>query len=376
MKIAMLGTRGIPARYGGIETHLEELSSRLVLQGHQVIVYCRRPYSDCNQKFYKGVRLIHLPTIRNKYLDNIVHTFLSTLDVLKRKVDLVHFHGIGPSILVFIPRLFGIKTILTVHSLDWRHKKWGRLARLFLKTAEFIGVRLSHTVIVVPEELKAYVEEKHGRSAEYIPNGIKTPIERKPEFLRERGLREGNYVLTVGRIIPGKGIEYLLEAAKRFNIEMKVVVVGGSSYTEDYFQSLKKRANGNVLFLGKVYGRALEELYSNAYLYVTASETEGMSISLLEAMSYGRCVVASNIEANQKILKDSGFYFYNKDPLDLAQLLKVLAQDKDLVNTFGLKARQNLNGLYDWDKIALRTKKVYSSFGPRQEDKRLKPVLS
>ncbi|TAN59219.1 glycosyltransferase, partial [bacterium] len=324
MKIAIVGSRGIPAVYGGIERHIEELSSRLVRAGQDVTVYCRDYYTPENCHYYQGVKIRRLPALKTKHLDNIAHTFLSTIDAILAGADIIHYHGIGPALLTLIPVLCGVKTVVTIHSLDWKRKKWGRIAGLFLKTGEFCAALFAHRVIVVSETLKEYFIRKHRRKAFYIPNGINAPLPKTPDLIKDYGLNKDNYILSVGRLVPEKRFEVLIRAFQETVSDKKLVIVGGSGNTDDYMDFLKKIGGHRVLFTGYQNGEILRELYSNAYLFVLPSELEGLPIALLEAMSYGKTALASDIPENREVMGDFGFTFRTNDTKNLAEKLKIL----------------------------------------------------
>lgn len=361
MKIAMLGSRGIPAIYGGVERHIEEISSRLVEQGHEVIVYCRNYYTPQEYRDYKGIIIKRLPTIKTKHMDNIFHTFLATLFALFRRVDIIHYHGIGPSLLMFIPFLFGFKIVVTIHSLNWNYKKWKRPAKLCLKIGEFFAAIFAHRLIVVSRTIEKYVEQKYRRKAYYIPNGINKPEPKEPNIIRRYCLDKNNYILSVGRLVPEKGYEYLLHAFRKVKTDKKLVIVGDSGNTDSYADYLKKIADNRVLFLGYQNGEILQELYSNAYIFVLPSEEEGLSIALLEAMSYKNRILVSDIPANKELVTESGFMFKNKDADDLAAKLQIWIDNKNLVKNGDKVLQDYVLSNYQWGEITSQTQEVYKS---------------
>ncbi len=359
MKIAMIGTRGIPSRFGGVEKHTEEVAVRLVAMGNEVSVYCRAYYTSGKLSSFKGVRLIRLPTIRTKHLDNIVHTFLSTIDALRKKPDIIHYHGIGPSLLTFLPYLFGIKVVVTIHSMDWQLKKWGSFASFFLKAGEGMAVRFADRIIVVSKQLEEYIRGKYERKVSYIPNGVEKPVMIPPDLIKKYGLGKENFILCVGRLVPGKGIEYLLKAFKQVNTDKKLVITGDSGNTDSYLRYLKKISPKNVLFLGYQYDRMLQELYSNAYLYILPSEAEGLSISLLEALSYRRAVLVSDIPSNREVLNGFGFTFKNKNTADLLEKLRRLLIDKKAAFKNTYQARHYIHENYNWELVTNDIQSIY-----------------
>jgi glycosyltransferase involved in cell wall biosynthesis len=360
MKIAVIGSRGIPVVYSGIERSLEEICPRLVSLGHEVAVYCRRYFKGLPAS-YQGVKLRKLPSVNTKHLDTLTHVCLSTLDVLFRKADIVHFHALGPSVFSFLPRLCGKKTVVTVHGLDWQRAKWGPIARLCLKEAEHTSAWFPNKTVVVAEPLKRYYEKNYGIEVAFIPNGVNIPEPRSPQRIGEYGLAGSDYILFLARLVPEKGCHHLIEAFSRLDTRLKLVVAGGSAHTDRYVEGLKAQATRNVIFTGRVEGLLLEELYSNAYLYVLPSEVEGFPISLLEAMSYGRCVVVSDIPENTAVIQDNGVSFPQGNVVALAQTLQGLLSQPDLVGMYGNRAKQHVMEHYSWERIVRLIEQTYAS---------------
>ena len=378
MKIYFIGQKGIPAIYGGVERHVEELATRLVKEGNEVFVYVRNHYTPKDLKEYKGVKLIHLPSIKTKHLDAITHTLLASLDVLRREADIIHYHAIGPSSLLWIPKLFKrqAKVISTFHSDDRKHKKWGYLARKFLGLGAYIAVKWPHKTIAVSK----YQSRVHGQEfkgeLEYIPNGVPAFEKVSPQLITEKwGLVGNDYILAVSRLIKHKGLHYLIRAYSILkNVDKKLVIVGEANYTDNYVQYLKNLAgdNKNIIFTGNQTGQTLAELYSNAYLFVQPSEAEGLSIALLEAMSYGQAVLCSDIEPNKEAVGDLALTFRNKSITDLSQKLRYLLNQPEIVAEMGLQLQVRARVEYNWDHITKRTIVFYESL---QKDLQLEKVM-
>lgn len=359
MKIAMLGTKGIPATWGGIERHVEEISTRLAAKGHDVTVYCRPYYTTTDETVYKGVRLKKLPTIASKNFDAIVHTYLATLHLIFEDYDVVHYHAIGPATLAALARLAGKNSVVTVHGLDWQREKWGRKARLFLKFGEWASVLFPYRTITVSKFLKGYLEEKYRRPVTYIPSAVTDPVIRKPDKIREYGIGERDYILFVARLVPEKGCHYLLDAYERLKPDMKLVIAGGSSHSDDYVAELQKHASDKVIFTGYVYGEALQELYSNAYCYVHPSTIEGLPVTLLEAVAYGNCVIASDIPANTEVVEDTGVIFESMDVDDLCEGLKMVLANPAMARELGERAKAHGVAEYNYDSVTDKTERLY-----------------
>lgn len=361
MKIAMLGTKGIPATWGGIERHVEEISIRLAAMGHDVTVYCRPYYTLTEDEYYKGVRLKKLPTLPSKNFDAIVHTFLATMHIMLEDYDIIHYHAIGPSTLALLARLAGKNTVVTVHGLDWQREKWGNKAKLFLKVGERASVYFPYRTIAVSKFLKSYLEEKYHRPVIYIPNAVTDPIFYKPNKILKYGLKGKDYILFVARLVPEKGCHYLIDAYKRLKPDMKLVIAGGSSHSDTYVTELHKHESDKIIFTGYVYGEELHELYSNAYCYVHPSTIEGLPITLLEAVAYGNCAIASDIPANVEVIRDSGITFRSQDVDDLYAALSKVISDPVKAKELGERARVLGGTEYNYDKIAEKTEKLYQS---------------
>lgn len=367
----MIGSRGIPAVYGGIERHIEELSWRLVQAGQDVTVYCRDYYTPGGIRYYQGIKIRRLPALKTKHLDNIAHTFLSTIDALLTGADIIHYHGIGPALLTLIPVLRGVKTVVTIHSLDWKRKKWGKIARLFLKAGELCAVLFAHRLIVVSETLKEYLNQRHKRKAFYIPNGISAPLPKEPDMIKAYGLSKDNYILSVGRLVPEKRFEVLIRAFQNIDTDKRLVIVGGSGNTGDYMDYLKKIGGQRVLFAGYQNGEILRELYSNACLFVLPSEVEGLPIALLEAMSYGKTALVSDIPENKEVMGDFGFTFRTNDTDDLAGKLRNLSGRNNLFKENKAQSEYIL-GKYQWERIAGETGNLYKGLFSREKEHLLK----
>jgi len=361
MKIAILGTKGIPATWGGIERHVEELATRFVQMGHEVTVYCRPYYTSIDDEFYKGIHLKKLPTIKSKNYDAITHTFLATLHLLFKDYDIVHYHAIGPATMACLPRLVGKKTVATVHGLDWQREKWGRRARTYLKFGERAAVRFPHSTIAVSRFLKDYLENKYHRPVNYIPSAVSDPVFLPPNIIRKYGLEGNDYFLFVARLVPEKGCHYLIDAFNRLDTNKKLVIAGGSSHSDDYVKKLKASAGERVIFTGYIYGDELHELYTNAYAYVQPSTIEGLPITLLEAVAYGRCIIASDIPPNLEVVKDNGIIFESKNVDDLHRALQSALDDPNRVIDLGKQAQAMGVEEYSYDSIAAKTMKLYEA---------------
>ena len=365
MKIYFIGQKGIPAVGGGVENYVDNLAVRLAQHGHDVFVYTRWKYSDRRSKIYKGVNLINLPSLSTKNLDAISHTFLATLHLLFQKVDIIHYHSIGPSSLLWLPKIFKRSTLIvaTFQSQCYFHQKWSHFAQIYLRLGEYILCTFADTIIVPSKILQKRCLHLYGKQAVCIPNGVTiTPAPKIfDSSLTKWNLKNNAYILAVSRLIRHKGIHYLIKAYQATDTDKKLVIVGDGSYTDAYVRDLKKLAkdNKNIIFTGNQFGSNLRNLYSNAYAFVQSSESEGFSIALLEAMSYGLPIIASDIKENQEVLGRAAFFFKNKQTFDLVKVLHYVLSHPTQAHNQGQKALQLVKKKYDWDKLVNEIEEIY-----------------
>lgn len=363
MKIAMIGQKGIPSRAGGVEIHVEELAAGLAEAGVQVDVYCRRYYCRNRVKMHRGIRLYYIPTISTKHLDAIIYTFLATVIALFRGYDIFHYHACGPSSLCWLPRLFGKKVVCTTHGLDWKRAKWGTFGQDYLKFGEKVISKCANEIVVLNEPMQNYFQETYQRETHVIPNGVEKPVLLEAEIIKEKwGLEKNSYILFLGRLVPEKGVHYLIDAYKQSSREKKLVIAGGSSHSDDYVERLAAMSidDDNIIMTGFVSGQTLEELYSNAFIYVLPSDVEGLPISLLEAMSYQRCCLISDIKENTNTAQGRCFEFLHGNVASLVEQIKMLlTMDQTLVDHKGKLGAEYVLETYRWETIADQTLSVY-----------------
>lgn len=363
MKIYFIGQKGIPARQGGVEKHVEELASQLVKNGDEVFVYTRPNYTDKNLKKYRGVNLISLPSIPTKHLDAISHTLFACFHVWRQNADIIHFQSIGPSFLIWLMRILKPKTpiIATFHCRDYFHKKWHRFARLCLHLGEWIACKMAHKIITVSRELTRYTQKHYKRKGVYIPNGVNAGKKRAPKLIKQWDLKEKNYILAVSRLVGHKGLECLINAYKQLKTDKKLVITGGASHSyayADYLHNLA-RENRNIIFAGEQTGACLEELFTNAAIFVQPSENEGLSIALLEALKYGLPTITSDIPANKEVLDNKGLTFKNKNANDLRVKLEFLLKHPLQAQKMSKLGKKIVAEKYDWQNIGAATRKLY-----------------
>ncbi len=360
MKIAMFGIKGIPVP-AGAENVAEQIGSRLVARGHQVTIYVRPHYTPTNLKEYKGIRLIHLPSIPTKNFDAIIHGFLACLATIASDVDVIHIHSTGNSIFALLPRFFGKKTIVQSHGLDWQRAKWGKFAKLYLRLTDFTTIYFPTAATAVSKKMVEHYGKIASRPVTYIGNGIEHKNPRPANLIHELGLKKDNYILFAARFVPEKGAHHLIEAFKKIKTDKKLVMAGDGAYGDPYAEKLKKNACGNIIFPGFVQGNLFEELLSNAYLYVLPSDIEGLSTGLLEAMCYGNCVLVSDIEENLEAIAGNGVSFQAGSPEELQRHLAILLENSQLVQEFRKKASIYMKTHFDWDATTDQIEHLYMS---------------
>ena len=358
----MVGSKGIPAVHGGIERHVEEISRRLVRRGHQVDVFTRE-HHPVRLQAVEGVRLRRRPSFGTKHLDTASHTALCTLEArFSRRYDILHLHGIGPAL--FLGWAGRLPTVFTYHAQDWRQRKWGRLARWFLRRGEATGVRRAGAVIAVSQLLRDYVQSTYGRSAHYIPNGASCNEVVGHAALARWNLRPREYLLFVGRILADRGLGTLLEAFAALATTQRLVIVGEVQISPLEFAALQQRADDRVVFTGFQSGEDLQQLYAHASLCVHPSEVEGLPIAVLEGMAQGRAVVVSDIAENLEAVGSAGISFPVGNPDALRQTLAALLAHPERLEELGRRARQRALTSYNWDDIAAATEAVYVGLVP------------
>lgn len=368
-KIAMIGHKRIPSREGGVEIVVDEISHRLVEQGYRVDAYNRsgyhvsgKEYDEKRGKLYKGVRLITIPTFKNKKLNAIVYSFLATLRAVFGRYDVIHYHAEGPCIMLWIPKLFGIRVIATIHGLDWQRSKWGNFASKILKTGEMVAAKYADEVIVLSKNVQEYFLDVYQRKTIYVPNGVNKPEKPEPSIIREKyGLHGDDYVLFVARIVPEKGLHYLIRAFYGVDTNKKLVIAGGSSHSPEYRDKIRAMAakDDRIILTGFVQGQELEELYSNACIFVLPSDVEGMAISLLEAMSYGNCCLVSDIDENVEVTLENAETFKCGNVEDLKKKLVFLLESEEVRGEYKKQSTDYICNKYSWDKVVKQTIRLY-----------------
>ena len=365
LNIAMFGHKHVLSREGGIEIVVKELATRMANQGYNVTCYDRNTHHVSGEEIdqrseYHNIKIIPVWTIEKKGLAAMTSSLSAAWKATWGKYDVVHIHAEGPAAMSWLPKIRHKRVIVTVHGLDWARAKWGGFATRYIKWGEKQAVKHADEIIVLSQGVQDYFEETYGRKTVYIPNGVNKPeIREACEIRKLWGLEKNSYVLFLGRIVPEKGLLYLIEAWKNIRTDKKLVIAGGSSDTEAFMNELKAAAGDDVIFTGFQQGRILEELYSNAYIYTLPSDLEGMPLSLLEAMSYGNCCLVSDIAECEEVVEDKAVVFKHSNVEELRNKLQALLDDPETVRQYQNEASDFICQKYNWDNIVERTLKLY-----------------
>ena len=371
MKIAMIGHKRVPSREGGVEVVVEELSTRLVKLGNNVDIYNRRGKNVQDKnidkgkkrlKEYKGARIITISTINKKGIDALLYSFLASIRALFGKYDVLHYHAEGSCAMLWIPHLFKKKIVVTIHGLDWQRSKWGGFASKYIKFGEKLAVKYADQIIVLSKGVQEYFKEQYNRETVFIPNGVNKPQIREAKIIKDKyNLEKRSYILFLARIVPEKGLQYLIDAFKQIDTDIKLVIAGGASHTNDFLEEIKNKVkdDNRIIMTGFVRGQELEELYSNCLLYCLPSDVEGMPLSLLEAMSYGCNCLVSNIEENVQVTGNYATVFEKSNIDDLKNKIKSLLKENKNLNS--QEIQKYILKKYNWDTIVKNTEKIYKN---------------
>ena len=365
LRIAFLGMKCMPALgQGGVEVVVEELSTRMAKLGHQVTCYNRSGKQGGKKGLttYKGVRIVNVPTIDKRGLAAMSASTVAAIRAAFGLYDVVHFHAEGPCAMLWLPKLMGKRCIATIHGLDHQRAKWGKFASTYIMLGEKCAVRCADEVIVLSKGVQDYFMKTYGRKTRFIPNGVNRTKLREADLIQKKfGLEKDGYILFLARLVPEKGLKYLIQAYRKVQTDKKLVIAGGTSDTDQFVKELKALAAGDdrILFTGFVRGQMLEELYSNAYLYTLPSDLEGMPLSLLEAMSYGNCCLVSDIAECTEVVEDKAMVFLQGNVEDLREKLQTACDHEELVQGYKKDAAEFICGKYDWDEVAAETVRLY-----------------
>ena len=365
LKIAMFGQKRL-SREGGIEIVVKELSTRLTKSGYQVTCYNRSGHHVSGAEYdnkieYDGIRQKFVPTIERKGLAAVSSSFFAALYSAFGKYDVVHIHAEGPAFFSWLPKMFGKRVVVT--SIDWQREKWkSGFGSKFIRQGEKNAVKYADEIIVLSKGVQDYFKDTYGRETHFIPNGVNRAEIREADLITEKfGLTKDSYILFLGRLVPEKGIQYLVEAFKDVKTDKKLVIAGGSSDTDSFMKELKELAknDGRIVFTGFVQGQILDELYSNAYIYTLPSDLEGMPLSLLEAMSYGNCCLVSDIPECAEVVEDKALVFKKSNVGDLQEKLQDVCDHPEKVMKVKKQAADFICEKYSWNKVVEETINLY-----------------
>lgn len=369
LKIAMIGHKRFGSREGGVEVVVTELARRMAALGHDVTCYDRSGADvmtgnlvDVGERVVDGVHVMPVRTIDKKGLAALSSSFFATLAAIRQRPDVIHYHAEGPCVPLRLAHLMGVRTVATIHGLDWQRAKWGKLASTYIKMGEKAAAKKADGLVVLSRSAERYFKDEYGRDSMVIPNGMDRMNSRPADFISSKwGLSEGDYLLFLGRLVPEKRPELLIDAFKGLDTDKKLVIAGGGSDTSDFESHLYELASDDprIMFTGFVSGEPLEELYSNCFVYVLPSDVEGMPMSLLEAMAYGRCCVTSSIPECADVLAGNGVTFEKGSAESLRAALRDLLANGERVDHLGVAAKAHVEKTYTWDSVVERTLGLY-----------------
>jgi glycosyltransferase involved in cell wall biosynthesis len=361
LKIAILGTRGVPANYGGFETFAEECAARLVARGHQVTVYGRSHYVPKSLGSYRGINLVVLPSLRFKYLDTIVHTFLCVLHALGRRFDAILICNAANSIYAWLPRLFGTPVAVNVDGIERLRLKWNALGRAYYHLCEYLSTVLPNVIVTDARVIERYYRESYRADSVYIPYGAITDKPEGKAKLDELGLRSREYFLYVSRLEPENNAHLVVRAFEKVDTTLRLVVVGDAPYAKDYITSVKSTRDNRILFPGAIYGQGYRELMGNTFCYIHATEVGGTHPALLEAMGQGNLIIVNGTPENAEVLGDCGLIYRKNDPGDLARLLQDVAGCPEKFESLRRAALERARTEYSWESIVTRYEQLFTS---------------
>lgn len=351
MKIAVMGIRGIPANYGGFETFAEELASRLVKKGHRVTVYVRSNIINYKGKYYKGTKLVVLPTISHKYLDTVVHTFLCIVHSLFCWYDIILLCNAANSIFSFIPRLVGQKVVVNVDGIERRRKKWNWLGKLWYLFGEFFSILFPNEIVSDARVIQNYYWDRYHKKSTFIPYGANTEKACTTKVLDKFSIRPNEYILYVSRLEPENNAHIVIKAFEKVKTSFKLVIVGGAPYSLEYIKKLKSTRDSRVIFTGFVFGEGYKEFQSNTYCYIHATEVGGTHPALIEAMGFGNCVIVNGTPDNIEVVGNAGIIYKKNDIEDLREKIEYVIRNPEVIRMYGEKARKRIKANYSWDTV-------------------------
>ncbi len=369
MKIAIIGHKRIPSNEGGIEKGVEQHAIRMVKRGHKVTVYNRgghnvfgKEHDNKKKREYRGINIVTVPTTSGKACVPI-YSFFATLHCIFKRPDVISYRASGSCVMIPLAKLFGIKCVASLHGIDSQRDKWGGFASKYLRFGEKMAAKKADVCLVLSKNMKQYIKDTYGTEAILFANGIDKPILKDAKLIKEKyNLKKNSYLLSLGRIVPEKGLHYLIEAFKKCDTEKALIIAGGSETNSEYYNKLIEMAKDDkrIKFLGFVKGDVISELYSNAYAFMLPSNLEGMANSLLEAMSYGNCCLVSDIPENTEVVEDKAVVFEKGNVEDLKNKLQFILNNPKKVELLKKSSSEFILAKYNWDKVVTQMLEVYS----------------
>jgi glycosyltransferase involved in cell wall biosynthesis len=361
LKIAILGTRGIPANYGGFETFAEECAAGLAARGHEVTVYCRSHHVDRNLKTHRGAKLVVLPTLEWKYTDTVVHTLVSILHAISRRYDLILICNAANSIYAWIPRIFGVAVVVNVDGIERLRQKWNWMGRTYYRLGEYFSTVFPSAIVTDARVIERYYREHHGADSVFIPYGTKTERPESRETLEKLGLEPGDYFLYVSRLEPENNAHLVIRAFEKVRTSRKLVVVGDAPYAAEYIRKIRETRDLRIMFPGAVYGTGYWQLQANAFCYVHATEVGGTHPALIEAMGQGNIVIANGTPENAEVLADAGLIYGKNDGDDLARCMQQVADHPEKYEGLRAAAFDRARAVYSWDSVIEQYERLFDS---------------
>lgn len=367
MKIAFIGHKRIPSNEGGVEKVVEQQATRMTARSHRVTAYNRgghnvfgKEYDNQKRREYKGIRIVTVPTTKGSSSVPI-YSFLATMHAVFARYDCISYNASGSCVMIPLAKLFRLRTVALLHGIDSQRDKWGGFASRYLAFGEKMAAKKADVCLVLSENMKQYIKDTYNAEAITFANGIDKPQLLEANLIREYGLMKDNYILSLGRIVPEKGLHYLIEAFRKCHTDKKLIIAGGAEANKEYYQSLTEMAKGDdrIIFTGFVRGDMIAELYSNAYLFALPSNLEGMACALLEAMSFSNCCLVSDIPENTEVVEDKAEWFKKGDADDLYKKLEYLLSHEDVVKAYKDQAQPFILGKYDWETVVDQMLRVF-----------------
>ena len=361
MKIAIIGTRGIPANYGGFETFAEECAAGLVVRGHQVTVYCRSHYVSKALKTHRGANLVVLPTLEWKYTDTVIHSLFSILHALAGRYDVILICNAANSIYAWIPRILRVPVVVNVDGIERLRRKWNRIGKAYYRICEYLSTCFPNVMVTDAKVIERYYWERYKAESVFIPYGTHLRKTQSREILEKLGLAPGGYYLYVSRLEPENNAHLVVEAFEKVRTARKLLVVGDAPYSDDYISKLRKSRDPRILFPGAIYGDGYLQLQAHAFCYIHATEVGGTHPALIEAMGQGSMIVANNTPENSEVLGNTGLLYPKNNVSSLIQFLQMVEDDPEKFADLRTAALHRARTAYSWDGVIESYERLFSN---------------